>query len=137
MGLKVMAGKPPGERDIQIGSNLRRLRKRAGLTQRDLGELFGVSAAQAQKFEIGKNRLSYERAQIFGARVGIAPDELFAGVAPVAFAGLGEASHTPYIANDPWTVAADAVITAVRDLDEPARARVVQTLRRITDGLEG
>lgn len=132
-----MAGKPPGERDIQIGKNLRRLRERAGLTQRDLGELFGVSAAQAQKFETGKNRLSYERAQVFGARVGVSTDELFTGVAPVEFAGFGEAGHLPYLANDPWTVAAEAVITAVRDLDEPARTRVVQTLRRITDGLGG
>lgn len=130
-----MAGKPPGESDVAIGNNLRRLRKRAKLTQRDLGDLFGVSAAQAQKFETGKNRLSYERALTFCARIGVPIDELFAGAALPSMGGFGEASQQRYLADDPWTSVADAVIAAARDLDEPARNRIAETCRRISDGL--
>jgi transcriptional regulator with XRE-family HTH domain len=130
-----MAGKPPGESDIAIGSNLRRLRKRAGLTQRDLGDLFGVSAAQAQKFETGKNRLSYERALTFCARLGIPVDELFAGAALPNLGGFGETAQHTYQASDPWTDVAEAVIAAARELDEPARSRIAEACRRISDRL--
>jgi transcriptional regulator with XRE-family HTH domain len=47
--------------DVIVGVNLRRLRRRAGLSQTDLGALVGVTFQQIQKYENGKNRISASR----------------------------------------------------------------------------
>ncbi|HRQ61506.1 MAG TPA: helix-turn-helix transcriptional regulator [Alphaproteobacteria bacterium] len=41
----------------QIGQNIKNIRRRAGLTQHDLGELLGVTFQQVQKYEAGTNRI--------------------------------------------------------------------------------
>lgn len=49
-----LSGHSPYE---QIGYNLKLLRSRAGLTQKDLGRLMGVTFQQVQKYETGANRI--------------------------------------------------------------------------------
>jgi transcriptional regulator with XRE-family HTH domain len=44
--------------DKEIGDTLRKLRLRAGLTEQGLGIAIGVSFAQVQKYENGKNRIA-------------------------------------------------------------------------------
>ena len=44
--------------DKEIGGTLRQLRLRARLTQQGLGNAIGVSFAQVQKYENGKNRIA-------------------------------------------------------------------------------
>ena len=41
-----------------IGRNLRRFRERRQLTQTELGDRFGVTFQQIQKYEKGNNRMS-------------------------------------------------------------------------------
>lgn len=132
-----MAGKPPSERDVQIGKNLRRLRKQAGMTQRDLGDLFEVSAAQAQKFETGKNRLSYERAQVFSAHIGVSVDKLYEGVAPDGSAGLGESPQKRYLAAEPFEPAVRALVGILMTFDGRTRAKIVVILQSIIANLDG
>lgn len=55
-----MAGKPfkPNEIDVYIGQTIARLRRRQGLSQKDLAATLGVSFQQIQKYEVAANRIS-------------------------------------------------------------------------------
>lgn len=47
----------------QIGSKIRLLRKRAGLTQEQLAELLDLTPQQVQKYEAGSNKINTDRLQ--------------------------------------------------------------------------
>jgi transcriptional regulator with XRE-family HTH domain len=51
----------PTARDREVGQQISRLRKAAGLTQEGLAERLGVSQQQVGKYERGENRLSHTR----------------------------------------------------------------------------
>lgn len=61
--------------DILIGRKLRYLRLLNGLTQKQLGSMLGVSFQQIQKYEHGRNHLSFERAVKVSRLFGIALDD--------------------------------------------------------------
>jgi len=44
--------------EVLIGRNLRRARERRNLSQTKLGDAFGITFQQIQKYESGKNRIS-------------------------------------------------------------------------------
>jgi len=44
--------------EVLIGRNLRRARERRKLSQTKLGDAFGITFQQIQKYESGKNRIS-------------------------------------------------------------------------------
>ncbi|MGH1422105.1 MAG: helix-turn-helix domain-containing protein [Hyphomonas sp.] len=48
----------PKDIDIQVGSNIRALRKKLGLSLIELAEILELSYQQLQKYEIGANRIS-------------------------------------------------------------------------------
>lgn len=43
--------------DIHIGNQLRAIRTRRGLTQKNIGAMLGVTSQQVQKYERGSNRI--------------------------------------------------------------------------------
>lgn len=45
--------------DKHIGERLKQIRKQKGMTQEDLAEKLGISFQQIQKYENGKNRISF------------------------------------------------------------------------------
>lgn len=47
--------------DILIGQRLRERRKELGMSQRQLGEMMGVSNQQLQKYENAENRIAASR----------------------------------------------------------------------------
>jgi DNA-binding XRE family transcriptional regulator len=49
------------QRDREVGQQISRLRKAAGLTQEGLAGRLGVSQQQVGKYERGENRLSHTR----------------------------------------------------------------------------
>ncbi len=51
----------PTSRDREVGQQISRLRKAAGLTQETLASKLGVSQQQVGKYERGENRLSHTR----------------------------------------------------------------------------
>jgi len=55
-----MAGKPfkPDEIDVYIGQTIAKLRRRQGLSQKDLAAALGVTFQQIQKYETAGNRIS-------------------------------------------------------------------------------
>lgn len=50
-----------GDRWKELGARIREARKQAGLTQRELGELVGVSSHAVWAWEAGRMRPRYER----------------------------------------------------------------------------
>lgn len=45
---------------MHVGENIRKLRKQKGLTQRNLGELCGISEPNIRKYENGKQNPKFE-----------------------------------------------------------------------------
>jgi transcriptional regulator with XRE-family HTH domain len=71
-----MSKRKPSDVDAQIGSRLRELRQKHGLSQAEGGELIGVSYQQIQKIEVATNRAS--ASQLFGLASGLdVPVEYF------------------------------------------------------------
>ena len=66
--------------DVAVGAKIKRLRKKAGVSQSDLARILGLSFQQVQKYESGDNRVSasrlYEMAQILNAT----PGDFFADI---------------------------------------------------------
>jgi transcriptional regulator with XRE-family HTH domain len=55
------AAKHPTSQDRYIGDRIKEARIALGMTQKDLGELIGVSYQQMQKYETGVNRINGAR----------------------------------------------------------------------------
>jgi transcriptional regulator with XRE-family HTH domain len=59
--------------EVRIGRNLRRLREKRNLSQTELGDEFGISFQQIQKYESGKNRMGasllYRAAGVLNVRL--------------------------------------------------------------------
>jgi len=48
----------PDPIDVEVGLNLRRVRRDRGLSQADVGDALGITFQQVQKYERGANRVS-------------------------------------------------------------------------------
>lgn len=57
----MLSPRQPTARDREVGQQISRLRKAAGLTQEGLAGRLGVSQQQVGKYERGENRLSHTR----------------------------------------------------------------------------
>ena len=68
--------------DIQIGKNLKALRKRAGLSQTDMGSIIGVSFQQVQKYEKGVNRLPAALLYQFSHKLVVSYADFFEDIEP-------------------------------------------------------
>ncbi len=55
---KLTKKRSPKDIDIQVGANIRALRKKLGLSLIELAEILDLSYQQLQKYEIGANRIS-------------------------------------------------------------------------------
>jgi len=58
-----MSTKNPNPIDKHVGSRLRMRRMMLGMSQEKLGEAFGLTFQQVQKYERGMNRMSASRLQ--------------------------------------------------------------------------
>lgn len=59
------------EVDKVVGANLRRLRKERGYSQQDVGDLFGITFQQVQKYENGTNRISCGKLYVMAGAFGV------------------------------------------------------------------
>jgi transcriptional regulator with XRE-family HTH domain len=64
--------KPPSHIDVHVGSRLRTRRMMLGMSQEKLGEAFGVTFQQVQKYERGVNRMGASRLQQAADVLGVA-----------------------------------------------------------------
>jgi len=67
------------EIDQYVGDRIKQIRKQKGLTQDDVAEALGVSFQQVQKYENGKNRISYSKMVELSLFLKISLDSFVAG----------------------------------------------------------
>jgi transcriptional regulator with XRE-family HTH domain len=80
--------------DVAAGRVLRLARTRAGCTQARLGEKFGISFQQIQKYESGRNRISLSRAYQFAQILRINAADFFGGSQPGPLPSATASPHT-------------------------------------------
>ena len=86
------APNPPGRQPVdtdlnsRLGEVIRRRRTMLGLSQEALGKRLGISCQQVQKYEVGKNQLSFPRlvemANVLAISVGDLAEAAIASEAP-------------------------------------------------------
>jgi transcriptional regulator with XRE-family HTH domain len=80
----------PHPLDISLGRNIRLRRKSLGMSQSALGEAVGLTFQQVQKYERGKNRVSFSKLAAICKALGLSIDRMVAGlVAPGSPIGPG------------------------------------------------
>ena len=76
---------------MKLAENLTRLRKKAGETQRDLGEALGISDKTVSKWECGESEPGLEQVVTLAKHYGVSADALLAGEPDIEdpYAGMG------------------------------------------------
>ena len=65
------------EIDVAIGRNILRVRKLRGLTQTQLGEIFGITHQQIHKYENGSNGISAAKLMFLAKKLGVDITEFY------------------------------------------------------------
>lgn len=63
-----------------IGANLRRLRRKAAMTQEEIAAVLGVTFQQVQKYETGMNRLPIEKLYLLKHMYDVPYEYFFVGL---------------------------------------------------------
>jgi transcriptional regulator with XRE-family HTH domain len=82
-----MGIRTPNRMDQQLGWNIRRIRKTAGLTQASVADAFGVTSQQLNKYEHGMNRIAATRLLVLAGILSCPVMDFYAGI---------EVSDLPY-----------------------------------------
>ena len=79
------------ETKTKLADNLTKLRKKAGETQRDLGDALGVSDKTVSKWETGESEPGLDQALTLAKHYGVSVDALIAGEPEIGdpYAGMG------------------------------------------------
>jgi transcriptional regulator with XRE-family HTH domain len=88
--------KVPNSIDIHVGSRLRMRRMMLGMSQEKLGEAFGLTFQQVQKYEKGANRMGASRLQQAAQILGVSVPFFFEG-APGGHIEGGDTLSPSYI----------------------------------------
>jgi transcriptional regulator with XRE-family HTH domain len=89
--------KGPSPIDIHVGSRMRMRRMMLGMSQEKLGEAFGISFQQVQKYEKGINRMGSSRLQQAADILGVTVPFFFEGNADGPFKSDGRDPSPAYI----------------------------------------
>ncbi len=76
--------------DIHVGSRLRAVRVRRGLSQTNLADKLGLTFQQVQKYESGANRISASKLFAISRIMGVTPDYFFEGLEYAGGGGTAE-----------------------------------------------
>ena len=123
--------KVPNSIDIHVGSRLRMRRMMLGMSQEKLGEAFGLTFQQVQKYEKGANRMGASRLQQAAQILGVSVPFFFEG-APGGHVEGGDTLSPAYI--DDFVSSEDGLrlIKAFMRIARPAmRHRIVNLVREI------
>jgi transcriptional regulator with XRE-family HTH domain len=124
--------KGPNPIDTHVGSRVRMRRMMLGISQEKLGEAFGISFQQVQKYEKGTNRISASRLQQAADVLGVAVPFFFAGADGGSFKPDGRAASPAYI--NELTSSTDGLRLAkafMRIENAEMRRRIVGLVREI------
>lgn len=146
-----MAGQKTDARDVYVGQRIAEQRKKASLTQKQVAQCFGMSAAQLQKYEKGTNRISALHLDTFSRLTGVPIAHFFDGIerTEAALSGFAELPQQPYRA-DPdsrsnpgmplgsWEGLAEIMGRHVAEhFSEDEKRRIAAALRILDGKLEG
>ena len=123
--------KVPNSIDIHVGSRLRMRRMMLGMSQEKLGEAFGLTFQQVQKYEKGANRMGASRLQQAAQILGVSVPFFFEG-APGGHIEGGDTLSPAYI--DDFVSSEDGLrlIKAFVRIARPAvRYRIVNVVQEI------
>jgi transcriptional regulator with XRE-family HTH domain len=129
-----MSTKTPNPIDKHVGSQLRMRRMMLGMSQEKLGEAFGLTFQQVQKYEKGTNRISSSRLQQAAGILGVSVPFFFEG-APGGHIEGGYTLSPSYI--DDFVSSEDGLrlIKAFMRIARPAvRHRIVNLVHEIASG---
>jgi transcriptional regulator with XRE-family HTH domain len=123
--------KVPNSIDTHVGSRLRMRRMMLGMSQEKLGEAFGLTFQQVQKYEKGANRMGASRLQQAAQILGVSVPFFFEG-APGGHIEGGDTLSPAYI--DDFVSSEDGLrlIKAFMRIARPAvRYRIVNVVQEI------
>jgi len=123
--------KVPNSIDIHVGSRLRMRRMMLGMSQEKLGEAFGLTFQQVQKYEKGANRMGASRLQQAAQILGVSVPFFFEG-APGGHIEGGDTLSPAYI--DDFVSSEDGLrlIKAFMRIARPAvRYRIVNVVQEM------
>ena len=122
------AGPSPDPVDRLVGQNIRLYRIHLGLTQKQLGDLVGVTFQQVQKYERGSNRLSASKIFKFAITLQLTVEALFDGIDQGTQMREEGAARDPlqHISMDRDTL---RLLLAWRTVSPRTRRALLQTLR--------
>ena len=107
--------------DVHIGEQLKKFRKMKSLTQKDLGNQLGISFQQVQKYENGKNRISFGRLYELSNLLQV-PMESFVGTAETGLSDNDQAAISGYEDNNKLTQKeTNELLKAYHSLKDPQR----------------
>lgn len=86
-----MRERRPTKSDSVVGREIRQYRRSAGLTQKQIASMIGVTGAQLHRYETGATRITASRLIAIAGALGVRPDTLLAS------ATQQEAAPTPPI----------------------------------------
>ena len=89
--------KRPNPIDVHVGSRLRMRRMMLGMSQVKLGEAFGVTFQQVQKYEKGVNRMGSSRLQQAADILGVTVPFFFEGATGGTYKPDGSAPSPAYV----------------------------------------
>ena len=89
--------KKPNPIDIHVGSRIRLRRNMLGMSQEKLGDAFGLTFQQVQKYESGKNRMGASRLQQAADILGVEVPFFFEGAGGGAYLADGSTTSADYV----------------------------------------
>jgi len=124
--------KRPNPIDVHVGSRLRMRRMMLGMSQVKLGEAFGVTFQQVQKYEKGVNRMGSSRLQQAADILGVTVPFFFEGATGGTYKPDGSAPSPAYVNEFVSSEDGLKLIKAFARLPRPAlRQRIVAVVREI------
>ena len=76
-----MRERRPTKSDSVVGHEIRQYRRSAGLTQKQIASMIGVTGAQLHRYETGATRITASRLIAIANALGVRPDTLLASAA--------------------------------------------------------
>lgn len=110
----------PADADRRLGAKIRRLRRTAGMTLKDLAATVGVSCVQLQRYEVGTSRVAASRLLAISEALDVRADILL-GQPPTVLADWPADGHDDDVI---------ALVRLFRDIPEPAHRQAIMTIIR-------
>jgi len=115
--------------DRHVGQTVRKLRRRAGLSQPQLAQAMGVSFQQVQKYETGANRIGASGLFAIARRLSVPVSQLFDGLGPRALedAPVDDGVRRGAVSSE------QVLLSQFRRLPPSTRERLVRLLQFLAD----